>query len=84
MPFTYILFSQTLDRFYIGSTELPPEERLKKHLTNHSGFTAKAKDWTIVYLEEFQTIKEAQGREAQFKKWKSKPMIEKLIGERSK
>jgi hypothetical protein len=29
MPFTYILFSQTLGRFYIGSTELPPEERLK-------------------------------------------------------
>ncbi len=83
MAWCYILFSQSLDRFYVGSTELLPEERLKKHLNNHSGFTAKAKDWTIVFREEFQTITQARSREVQFKKWKSKTMIQKLIESQS-
>jgi putative endonuclease len=44
MPYVYLLFSETLDKFYIGHTEMLPEERLRKHLTNHGGFTSKAKD----------------------------------------
>ena len=83
MPWTYILLSRSLDRFYIGSTETHPDDRLKKHLTNHAGFTAKAKDWTIVFREEFETIAEAKNRETQFKKWKSKTMIKKLINSQS-
>ena len=79
MPWTYILLSRSLDRFYIGCTEMNPDDRLKKHLTNHAGFTAKAKDWTIVFREEFESIAEAKNRETQFKKWKSKTMIKKLI-----
>jgi putative endonuclease len=79
MPYTYVLFSQSLDRFYIGSTELAPDQRLKKHLSNHAGFTAKAKGWNIVFCQEFQTIADARRREMQLKKWKSKAMIEKLI-----
>jgi putative endonuclease len=73
------LHSQSLSRFYIGSTEQTPEERLKKHLTNHSGFTAKAKDWVIVFWEELETISEARNREMKIKKWKSQVMIESLI-----
>jgi putative endonuclease len=81
MAWVYILHSQSLSRFYIGSTEQTPEERLKKHLTNHSGFTAKAKDWVIVYWEELETISEARNREMKIKKWKSKVLIDNLIRE---
>lgn len=45
----YILYSASLNKFYIGFTESSVEERLRKHLSNHSGFTGKAKDWTIAY-----------------------------------
>ncbi|MBK9457438.1 MAG: GIY-YIG nuclease family protein [Bacteroidetes bacterium] len=32
MPFyTYILFSKSLNKFYIGSTSLSPVERLEQH-----------------------------------------------------
>ena len=79
MAWVYILYSESLSRYYIGSTEQSPEERLQKHLTNHSGFTAKAKDWAVVYREEFETISEARNRELTIKKWKSKVMIESLI-----
>jgi putative endonuclease len=80
MACTYILFSRTLDGYYIGSTETNPEDRLKKHLSNHSGYTGKAKDWVIVFRQEFENISLAKKREIQIKKWKSKILIEKLIG----
>lgn len=50
MPYTCILFSSQLDKYYIGHTKSTPEERLRKHLTNHDGFTAKASDWKIFCL----------------------------------
>ncbi len=44
---TYILYSQSLYRYYIGSTE-DIAVRLKEHLWKHKGFTSKAKDWVVV------------------------------------
>ncbi len=55
------------------------EERLKKHLTNHDGFTSKAKDWKIVHFEVYDSIQLAHSRELQIKNWKSKKAIIKLI-----
>ncbi len=81
MNYMYILFSISLDQYYIGHTSEKLEERLRKHLSNHSGFTSKTKDWSIVYFEEFETKSLAYKREMILKKWKSKIKIEKLIGE---
>jgi putative endonuclease len=75
----YILYSKNIDRYYIGSTS-NLEERLRKHNSKHRGFTGKASDWEVVYLEDFDTIHEAQSREKQIKSWKSRKEIEKLIG----
>ncbi|MBS1548857.1 MAG: GIY-YIG nuclease family protein [Bacteroidetes bacterium] len=79
MFYVYILYSEFLDRFYIGMSH-DPKERLTKHLQKHAGFTSRAKDWKIVYTEAFPTKEHASERERQIKKWKSKPMIRKLIG----
>jgi len=79
MAFTYILYSETLNRYYIGSTEGTIEVRLKKHLTNHKGFTGKSKDWIPVYHEEYTDIQTALLREMQIKAWKSRKLIEILI-----
>jgi len=75
----YILYSKNIDRYYIGSTS-NIEERLRKHNSKHRGFTGKASDWEVVYLEDFDTIHDAQYREKQIKSWKSRKEIEKLIG----
>ena len=75
----YILFSDTVDKFYVGHTSDELEERLRKHLSNHSGFTAKAKDWKIVYHELFPDKSLAYKRELQIKSWKSKVKILQLI-----
>ena len=76
--FTYILFSENLDRYYIGSTA-DVLVRLKEQLWTHGGFTSRAKDWELKYSESFATKKMAAERELQIKKWKSRKMIEKLI-----
>ena len=79
MAFTYILYSVYLDRYYVGSTSEDLDSRLRRHLSAHKGFTSHAKDWVLVYSEEFSTKKEALNRELEIKSWKSRIMIEKLI-----
>ena len=79
MHYLYILQSETLDAFYVGSTSQDPIDRLKKHLTNHSGYTAKAKDWKIVYTEQFLDKTTAIKREKLIKNWKNKQRIRELI-----
>ena len=64
-----ILYSRYLGKYYIGSTS-DVENRLKKHLSNHKGYTSKAKDWIVVYKEEFRTKSEALFREREIKEWK--------------
>ncbi len=76
--YIYILYSENLDKFYIGSTENIPT-RMKEHLWKHKGFTSKAKDWELKYSESLTSKTEATMRERQIKKWKSRKMIEKLI-----
>lgn len=75
----YILYSASLDRFYIGSTSTSVEERLRKHLAKHRHFTQKAKDWVIFYREEFSNRVEAAQREREIKSWKSSVRIRRLL-----
>ena len=79
MCYTYILYSETLDKFYIGHTCENIDERLRKHLSNHKGFTANIKDWKIVYFETLENKSLAYKRKLEIKSWKSKTKIKKLI-----
>ena len=79
--FAYILYSPSIDKYYIGHTcDLLPE-RLRKHNANHKGFTGKANDWQFALTEEYKSKSEAYRRELQIKKWKSRKRIEALIKE---
>ncbi|WP_299288653.1 GIY-YIG nuclease family protein, partial [uncultured Mucilaginibacter sp.] len=78
MFYCYILFSPSLNKYYIGSTG-DVEGRVRRHNANHKGFTGHACDWVLAYQEEFNTKSEALKRERQIKSWKSRKMIEKLI-----
>ncbi len=76
--YTYILFSETLNKYYIGSTN-GIDGRLERHLSSNKGFTSRAKDWKLKHFEPYQSRKEAVKRELKIKGWKSRKMIEKLI-----
>lgn len=81
MATVYILYSGSLNKYYIGSTALAVQDRLRRHNSNHKGFTGKRNDWEIKFVEMHSSIREAQKREKQIKRWKSKPMIEALINQ---
>ena len=78
MPFTYILYSSRLDKFYIGAcTDM--SRRLHEHNIGHSKFTSTGIPWELKYTEEFETLAQAKKRENQIKKMKSRKYIERLI-----
>ncbi|WP_439129249.1 GIY-YIG nuclease family protein [Polaribacter sp.] len=79
--YVYILYSKALDKFYVGCSK-DVEKRLQRHLFNHKGYTARTKDWVVVYKEICVNKIEALKRERQIKAWKSKEMIVKLISEK--
>ena len=76
--YVYILYSASLDVFYKGfSTDV--EKRLEYHLNSTNKFTSKAKDWVIVYIQEFSEKTDALLEEKHLKKL-NRNSIEKLIG----
>ena len=78
MFYCYILYSQKLDKFYIGSTG-DVEGRLQRHNSSNKGFTSTGKPWELKYYEAFEEKSDAMKREAQLKKWKSRSAILHLI-----
>ncbi len=79
MFYVYILYSKAIDAYYIGSTSMLIEERLRRHLSSHNGFTGRAKDWEVVYFQSYENKKDAILREQEIKKWKSRVKIIELI-----
>ena len=50
MYFTYILFSEKLNKYYIGSSH-DVEKRLVRHNRGHTTFTKTGIPWKIAYSE---------------------------------
>jgi putative endonuclease len=81
--YAYILYSAQRDRYYVGSTGEDLSERLRKHNSNHKGFTGSKADWVLRYFESFSEKTDALRRERQIKSWKSRKMILDLISKSS-
>ena len=74
----YILFSQKLNKYYVGSTS-DIERRITEHNRGKEKFTKTGVPWDLVYKEELNDLKAARQREHFIKKQKSRIYIEKLI-----
>ncbi len=78
MPYTYIIFSVKLNKYYVGAcTDL--DRRLYEHNIGHSKFTATGIPWKLKYTKVFDTLLEAKRYEMAIKKMKSKKYIERLV-----
>jgi putative endonuclease len=81
MYYCYILYSEYLARYYIGSTSLAPTERLEHHLEKYyetSKFTSKANDWFIYFVIPCASFAQARALESHIKSMKSKKYIQDL------
>ena len=79
MCFVYILYSNSLDRFYVGATCDDLSNRFRKHNAKHKGFTGKANDWKLMFFEQFESKQEAWAREKFIKNKKSRNFLLFLI-----
>jgi putative endonuclease len=75
----YILYSASLDKYYIGFTGDILEERIRKHNSIHKGFTGKAKDWVLKFSQAFKSKQDAISKERDIKNQKSRTYLEVLI-----
>jgi putative endonuclease len=79
MPYTvYIIYSKAIDQYYIGQTE-NLADRMYRHRNSGSRSTKKAKDWELMYKEQYETRSEAVRRETFIKDKKSRKFIEELL-----
>ncbi|KAF0142760.1 MAG: putative endonuclease containing a URI domain [Stygiobacter sp.] len=78
MYHTYILYSSSLDKYYVGYTQ-NLELRIERHNSSWGKFTSSGIPWKLVYSESFQTKSDAIKREVQIKKKKSRKYIHDLI-----
>jgi putative endonuclease len=69
--YTYILFSESLQKYYIGSSG-NLEKRLEHHNLGLNRWSKRGIPWKIAYFETFESKTEAIKRELFLKKQKGK------------
>ncbi len=78
MWFTYILYSVSINKYYVGYTS-DLKLRLERHNSGWGKFTKRGIPWRLVYFEKFNFKSDALKRESEIKKMKSRKYIEQLI-----
>jgi putative endonuclease len=80
MAIVYVLYSFTLDKFYIGASTLTIEERIVNHndLYYNDKFTSKGIPWTLFWHIGVKDMQLATRIERHIKDMKSKVYIQNL------
>jgi putative endonuclease len=77
--FTYILYSEKCDKYYVGQTE-SLGKRIEEHNNGKGGaFSSSCMPWKLAYQESSASRLEAIKREKEIKNKKSRKYIEYLI-----
>ena len=76
--FVYILYSESLNRYYTGYTK-DVQKRLDQHNAGRTPSTKSGRPWIVAYTESFWDKSLASAREAEIKRMKSRHYIESLI-----
>ncbi len=77
--FVYILYSEKIDKYYVGKTE-NPEGRLSFHNSEINGiWTKRGQPWELVKLIAFENSTLQSKAERFIKRQKSRKLIEGII-----
>jgi len=81
----YILYSESLNRYYTGITSETVEDRLLKHNSSFYGshYTSTVKDWELKCHISCDTYSVARKMELYIKRMKSKKFIAKIVNDSS-
>lgn len=78
MFIVYILKSKVNGSYYVGSCE-DVLTRFEQHNKGLVPSTKRYLPWSLIYTEQYDTLKQARQREKQIKSWKKRSAIEKLL-----
>ena len=81
MASCYILYSERIDSFYVGSTTEPIGLRLERHNSKYyeNKWTSRGIPWTLYFEIPCDSIQLARSLEFHIKKMKSKIFIQNLV-----
>jgi putative endonuclease len=78
MYYTYILYSKSLGKYYVGYTH-DLNLRLERHNSSWGKFSSRGIPWNLMYYESFENKSDAIKRENEIKRKKDRLYIERLI-----
>jgi len=79
--YVYIMYSSSLNKYYVGYTSDSIEGRMEKHIESYYGnkkYTSKTSDWILFLSFECASEKQARQIELHIKKMKSRVYIQNL------
>jgi putative endonuclease len=78
--YVYIIYSEKLDRYYVGTTD-NPQKRLDQHNSGsfHDAFTRKGIPWSLFLVIDGLESKQAYKIESHIKKMKSRKYLKDLV-----
>jgi len=76
----YVLRSEKNDRYYIGSTN-NLERRLEEHRKGSVRATSNLRPLSLVFQQEYETLREARRMEWKLKRFKRKDIVARIIQE---
>ena len=79
MSYIYVLRSLKNGKRYIGSTNLSPEERLKKHNYGSNKFTKRNGSFELIYQENHVNKTEARKRENFLKSGVGRKYLDEIL-----
>ena len=79
MSYVYVLKSLKNGKRYVGSTDLPPEERLRKHNYGSNRFTKSNGPFILVHRENYPSKTEARKRENFLKSGVGRKYLDEIL-----
>jgi putative endonuclease len=76
--FLYIIYSESIDQFYIGISS-NPDARLLSHNISNKGWTKRGRPWKLAFKKEFENKAIAQKWERFVKNQKRRDVIKLII-----
>ena len=76
---TYVLYSPTFDKIYIGHTSNLEQRILSHNELSTKGWTKNFRPWKLIHQESFKSKSEAMAREKQYKSAKGRYWIRNTL-----
>lgn len=83
MYYVYIIYSDKLNKKYIGYSE-NLKNRLEEHNRGKSSFCSRGENWKLIYYEVFKSEKDARREEQFLKSGKGRERLKFLLEETMK